>query len=79
MPLKASYTEQAGRPGFDSQQCKILLLATASRPRLWGHPASYPIGTGALSHGIKRRGVPRSRIVELYLHSRTSLHGTMLS
>jgi hypothetical protein len=42
------------------------------------HPASYPMGTGGLSPGVKWQGreadhsphlVPRSRMVELYLHS----------
>jgi hypothetical protein len=43
------------------------------------HPASYPLGTGTVSKGVKRPGgvklinhlhlLPRSRMVELYLHS----------
>jgi hypothetical protein len=44
------------------------------------HPASYPMGAGAMSLGIKRPGreadhfrlAPRSRIVKLYLHTYTS-------
>jgi hypothetical protein len=46
----------AGRPGFDSRQCKIFLFTTASRPTLEAHPASYPIGTGALSQRGKAAG-----------------------
>jgi hypothetical protein len=48
------------------------------------HPASYPMGTEEVSRGVKRPGreadhkphlVPRSRMVELYLHSLLRLHG----
>jgi hypothetical protein len=37
---------RAGRPGFDSRQCKIFLFSTASRPTLGAHPASHSVGTG---------------------------------
>jgi hypothetical protein len=52
------------------------------------HPASYSMGTGALSPGIKWPGmeltthphlVLKLRIVELYLHSLTCLHGIVLN
>jgi hypothetical protein len=46
-------------------------------------PAPYPTGTGALSSGVKLtihlHLVPRSRKVELYLHSTIRLHGVVLS
>jgi hypothetical protein len=47
----------AGRPGFDSWQCKIFLFSTASRPAL-GHEADHSPPSSA-----------RSRMVELYVHS----------
>jgi hypothetical protein len=48
----------------------------------WAHPAFYPMGTEGSSPRPKRLGgeaqlhlVPRSKMVELYLHSpRTTLH-----
>jgi hypothetical protein len=52
------------------------------------HAASFPMGVGPLSQGVKRSGrevhhslhlVPRSRVVELYLHSLICLHGMMLN
>jgi hypothetical protein len=53
------------------------------------HPASYPMGTGGgftggrYSGGVKLTThlqlVPRSRMVELYLHSALCLHGTSLN
>jgi hypothetical protein len=53
------------------------------------HPASYAMGIGALSLGIKRPGreadhsLPSSaeakECVELYLHSPIRLHGVVLS
>jgi hypothetical protein len=51
------------------------------------HQASYPIGTGTLSPGVKRPGresdhphlVPRSRMMALYLHSPLRLHGVVLN
>jgi hypothetical protein len=52
------------------------------------HPASYPMGTGGSFPRNKATGVeltthlhlvPRSRIVELYLHSPIHLHGVMLN
>jgi hypothetical protein len=51
-------------------------------------PASYPKVPGAISLGVKRLGheadthlqlVPRSRMVELYLHFRACLHGIVLN
>jgi hypothetical protein len=51
------------------------------------NPISYPMGTGASFHGSKKRGVkpttyfhlvPRSRKMELYLHSPICLHGIAL-
>jgi hypothetical protein len=35
---------------------KDFLFSTAPRPALGPHPASYPLGTGALSPGVKRLG-----------------------
>jgi hypothetical protein len=52
------------------------------------HPASYSIGTGGLSPGVKRPGreadnsppsSAESRMVELYLPSPISLHGILLN
>jgi hypothetical protein len=47
---------QAGRPRFDSRQCKIFLFSTASRPTL--EPTQPPIQwvPGALSLGVKQQG-----------------------
>jgi hypothetical protein len=63
----------------------IFLSSTASRPVLGHNPASYLMGTGgSLPEGcsgwcIKMTThlnlVPRSRMVDLYLHSVKSLHG----
>jgi hypothetical protein len=46
---------QAGRPGFDSRQCKIFLISTASTPTLG--PTQPPIQwvPEALSLGVKRQ------------------------
>jgi hypothetical protein len=59
--------------------------------QLWGHPASYPMATGGSFPGgggeysggsVKLTThlhlVPRSRMVELYLHSPICLHGIVL-
>jgi hypothetical protein len=47
---------RVGRPGFNSQQCKIFLLSTASRSTLG--PTQPPIQwvSRALSAGVKRQG-----------------------
>jgi hypothetical protein len=47
---------RAGRPGFDSRQCKIFLFSTASRLalRLTQPPIRWV--PGALSPGVKRKG-----------------------
>jgi hypothetical protein len=49
---------------------KIFLFFTASRPAVT-HPATYTMGTEDFFPGGK---VPRSRMVELYLHSPICLH-----
>jgi hypothetical protein len=33
-----------------------IVLFSAALDRLWGHPASYTMGTGDLSPGLKRQG-----------------------
>jgi hypothetical protein len=50
------------------------------------HPPSYPMGSGGNFPGVRRQGrqadlglVPRSRMVELYLHSPLCLHGIVLN
>jgi hypothetical protein len=69
-------------PVFDSRQgqdfSRLHSAQTGSEP----HPASYPVGTGrsllrgkAADHPI----VPRSKMMELYLHSPTCLHGIVLN
>jgi hypothetical protein len=71
MPLKASYTEQAGHPGFHSRQYKFLLLSTASRPRLWdtsspisnNYRGSFPVGKEQ-----RRAEVKKSRAIPPLLH-----------
>jgi hypothetical protein len=62
---------------------------TSQRPdQLWAHPASYPMGTGAFSPGVKRPGreadhspacIARSGMMELYIHSPIRLHGIVLN
>jgi hypothetical protein len=48
---------QAGRPGFDSRQTQeIFSLLHSLHTGCEAHPASYPMGTGALSPGEKRPG-----------------------
>jgi len=47
---------RAGRQGFDCRQGQgICFFATASN-RFWAHAASYAIGTGVLSPGVKWPG-----------------------
>jgi hypothetical protein len=69
---------RAGRPGFDSLQGKeIFSLLHCVHIGSGAHPA-YEMGTGGFFPGVKRPGryltthfllEPRSRMVELYLHS----------
>jgi hypothetical protein len=47
---------RAGRPAFDSRQCKIFLFSTASRPTLRPTQPHIQWVTGALSQGVKRPG-----------------------
>jgi hypothetical protein len=63
-------------------------VSTAQCPdRLWGPPISYAMRTGGSSQGLKwpvREAyhlhlVPRSRLVELYLHSLMCLHDVVLN
>jgi hypothetical protein len=57
---------RAARPRFDSPQVKqIFLFSTVFRPA--------PVPSQPPSHG-HGRGVPRSRMVEVYLHSPICLH-----
>jgi hypothetical protein len=37
---------QAGRPRFNSQQCKIFISSTAFQTDSGAHPASYPMNMG---------------------------------
>jgi hypothetical protein len=59
---------------------EIFLYSTVSRT---SHPASYPMGTRASFHGVKWPGreadhsvhlVPRSRMMQQYLHSPIQLY-----
>jgi hypothetical protein len=47
------------------------------------HPTSYPMGTGALSPGVKLPGrlqiVPRQENVNVYIHSPIRLNGVVLN
>jgi hypothetical protein len=79
---------QAGRLGFDSRQGQDFSVSIASRPALGPTQSLIQWVSGALSPGVKRRGVnltnqlhlvPMSRIVELYLHSPTRLRGIVLN
>jgi hypothetical protein len=47
---------QAGRPGFDSQQCKSFLFSTASRPTPGPTQPPIQLLSRALSPWIKRPG-----------------------
>jgi hypothetical protein len=67
--------------GFDSQQGQeIFPFSTVSKISSWAHPASYTMGS---SQGVKVTThfhlVPRSKMVELYLHSPIHLHGVVLN
>jgi hypothetical protein len=74
-------TLRARRSGFDSRQ--------RNQTNSEAHPASFPMGTEALSPGLKRPGreadhtLPISAEVtictELYLHSSIRLYGVVLS
>jgi hypothetical protein len=73
-----------GRPTFDSWQGQeIFPFTIASRPVMG--PIQPPIQwtTGAISSGVKltihHRLVPRSRMVELYLHSPIRIYGIVLN
>jgi hypothetical protein len=46
-----------------------------SRPdRLWAHPASYPMGTGALPPGVRRQDREAATLLQLVLRSRMHLY-----
>jgi hypothetical protein len=66
------------------------LVSTPQRPdRLWGPPSLlYNVYLGPFQGGLSGRGMkltthlrltPRSRMVELYFHSPTRLHGVVLN
>jgi hypothetical protein len=75
--------------GSNPGKGKIFLSSAASRPSLGPTSASYPMGTGAdFPRGKAEMGmkltihihlVPRSRMVELYLHSPIRLDGIVLN
>jgi hypothetical protein len=78
----------AGRPGFDSRQGTIFIFSTASKQTLgpiqshiqwvrWAHPQGYSGRSVKLTTHLHL--VPRSRMVELYLHSYVRLHGIVLN
>jgi hypothetical protein len=79
---------RAGRPGFDSRQVQKPFFLHSVQNGSGAHPASYSMGTGALSLELKRHGselithlhpVPGSRMVELYLHSSVHLQSAVLN
>jgi hypothetical protein len=80
---------RGGQPRFDSRQGKeIFLYTTATRPALGPTQPHIQWVPGTLSPGVKRQGyeadhslhlAPRSRMVELYLHSPICLHGIVLN
>jgi hypothetical protein len=85
--IAQSVLRRAGRPGFDSLQeqgfCAFSTVFTSTLG-----PTKPPIQwvLGALSPEVKRPGreghihlVPRSRMVDLYLHSPIRLHGLVLN
>jgi hypothetical protein len=47
---------RAGRPGFDSRQRQNVSLLYSVQAGSGAHPASYPMGIGAISPGVKRQG-----------------------
>jgi hypothetical protein len=64
-------------------------IGWTTRPVLGPQPASYPMGAGSYFPEDKAAGVwnwpltsillPRSRMVELYLHSSIDLHGVVFN
>jgi hypothetical protein len=68
---------------------RILPLLHNVQTSSWTNTSSYRIDTGGPFLGVKRWGreadhstpplMPRSRMVELYLHFPTSLHGRVLN
>jgi hypothetical protein len=77
-----------GRPGFDSRKGQDFSRLHSVLIGSGAHPASYTMRTGGFAPGDKAvRGVkltthlhlvPRSRLVELYLHSPTRFHVVVL-
>jgi hypothetical protein len=77
-----------GQDGPGSILGSTKLLSTVSRPILGPSQSSVQWVTGTLSSGVKRQRretdhsphlVPRSRKMELYLHSPMCLHGIVLN
>jgi hypothetical protein len=84
------YSDQlrTGRPGFDYWLCKT--FSSPQRPdRIWGPPSLLSVGYrwlfpwGKSGWGVNLithlHLVPRSRKLELYLHSQICLHGIVLN
>jgi hypothetical protein len=61
--------QRAGRPGFDSRQCKIFLLHSVQTDS-GAHPASYPMGPGGTFPGSKAAGVKLTTHFHLVPRSR---------
>jgi hypothetical protein len=70
---------RAEQQGFNSQQRQEFSLLHSVQTTSGAHPASYTISTRVLFAGLKLAThlhlVTSSRMVELYLHSPTCLHG----
>jgi hypothetical protein len=85
--IATGYGLWAGGTGFDSSQKQDFPLLHSIQTGSGVHPASYLMGTGALSLGVKRPGrevdhsphlLPSSRMVELYLHCSLCHHDIVL-
>jgi hypothetical protein len=82
-----SISLRAGRAGLNSQQGKIFLFSTASRPAPGATSSLLSNGYRVCFLGGKEQEcdadhshiVPRSRKVELHLHSPIRLHGVVLN
>jgi hypothetical protein len=56
--LSSRYSDElrAGRPGFDSRQGQDFSRLHNVQTGSGAHPATYPMGTGAIFPGVKRQG-----------------------